>query len=302
MSYPGGEQFDPYSGEPVPHQYGGEPVHQYGGGSTYRGLGAFDEPPRPNRKPLVLAVVAVLVVAGAAVGAYFLSASGDDDGENPQAVPPPVRTSSSAPPSTSSSQPETTTPTDLKADPVVDGWQVAISPKEAVAYDVSDDWTVESPDTLTGFEDGNGRQVIMHGVSTYRSDFCKADDGSYRGEAGFMTAGDADPKKVPAVAVKLWATAAAELPKDSDKVQAGAVKPVDIEGGQQAWMSTTTVRNPVKSVCAPDVLKVTAVAFVPREGGDTALFIMHTDTDVDDELPAADAQKVIGSLRPTGSD
>lgn len=294
MSYPGGQQFDPYSGESVPHQYGG--------GSTYRGLGAFDEPPRPNRKPIVLAVVAVLVIAGAAVGAYFLSTS--DGGENPQANRPPVQTSSSAPPSTSSSPPgtETSAPADLKADPVVDGWQVAISPKEAVAYDVSDDWSVESPGTLTGFEDGNGRRVIMHGVSTYRSDFCKADDGSYRGQAGFMTAGDADPKKVPAVAVKLWATAAAELPKDSDKVQAGAVKPVDIEGGQQAWMSTTTVRKPAKSVCAPDVLKVTAVAFVPREGGDTALFIMHADADVDDELPAAEAQKVIGSLRSTGSD
>jgi hypothetical protein len=39
------------------------------------------------------------------------------------------------------------------------------------------------------------------------------------------------------------------------------------------------------------------VAFVPRKGGDTALFVMHSDEGVDDALPPAEAKKIIGSLR-----
>lgn len=180
---------------------------------------------------------------------------------------------------------------------MVPGWQPVLSQKEGAIFDVPDDWTVESPGTLTGFEDGAGRKVIMHGVATYRDGFCKNAANSYRGGAGFMTAGDADPKKVPQIAAKLWATAAGELPEDSPKVTSSAPKRVTIAGGQDAWMSTAVVKNPVKSECPPPSLKVTAVAFVPREGGDTALFIMHTDEGVEDPLPPAEAKKIIDSLR-----
>jgi len=293
MSYPGGpHQYDPYSGQSVPHDYGA---------SAYRGLGAYDpEPPRRNRTPVVLAVVAALVLLGGGGAAgYFLTSGSDEPDDRSQQVPPTSTTSSSAVPSSTSSSPPTTSRTKrfAKVEPVVPGWQPVLSQKEGAIFDVPDDWTVESPDTLTGFEDGSGRQVIMHGVATYREGFCKKAANSYRGGAGFMTAGDADPKKVPQIAAKLWATAAGELPEDSPKVTASAPMRVLIQGGQDAWLSTAVVKNPVKSECAPPSLKVTAVAFVPRKGGDTALFVMHTDEGVDDALPPAEAKKIIGSLR-----
>lgn len=298
MSYPGGQQYDPYSGQPVPPEYGQQPQQ-----SAYRGLGAYDEPPPPrSRTPIVLAVVAaLLLLGGAGVGVYFLTR--DVDGSDSDALTPPTpqtsTTSSSAPPSSSTSSPSTSsTKRYTEVEPYVAGWQPVVGPREGAAFDVPDGWTIETPDTLAGFEDGNGRQVLMHSTATYREGECK--EGSYRGGAGFMTAGEADPKEAPQVVAKMWATAAGELPEDSPKVTATAPKRVTIADGKYAWLSTATVKDPVKSECAPPSLKVIAVGFTPSSGGKTAMFVMHLDTDVDDELPAADAKKIIGSLRAVG--
>ncbi|MGH3467095.1 MAG: hypothetical protein ACRDQF_05110, partial [Thermocrispum sp.] len=166
MSYPGGQQFDPYSGQSVPHQYGG--------GSTYRGLGAFDEPPRRSRKPIVLGVVAALITVGLGFGAYYLvSDDTDRSKQSQQQTPAPPASGSSAPPSSGSPESSgTSTRGGTKTAPVVEGWQVVASSKDGAAFDVSQDWEVETPDTLTGFENGDGVRSIMHSVATYRSGFC----------------------------------------------------------------------------------------------------------------------------------
>ncbi|WP_028850302.1 hypothetical protein [Thermocrispum municipale] len=300
MSYPGGEH-DPYSGQPVPHYYGG--------GSTYQGLGAFDQPPRRPRTPLIIGVVTAIVLVAGGVGVYFLATGGEDEPQNVA-----TESSTSAPPSTTSQSPITSTESSPPPDdppsggessnlkPVVAGWKAVFSAREGAAFDVSKNWTVEPPDALAGFEDKTGLRVVMHGIATYRDGFCSGKPNSNRGRAGFMTAKDLDPAKITATAAKLWATAAMELPEDSPKVKPTPIRTITTHDGKQAWTSTATAKASTGDKCSSDEVKVTAVAFKPHAEGDTALFILYHDTGVKDELPADEAKKIIDSLRAVGGD
>src|SRR5690606_15788909 len=160
MTYPGGEH-DPYSGQPVPHYYGS--------GSTYQGLGAFEQPPRRSRTALVAGVVTALVLAGGGAAAYFLTTGGD---ESPEAAPatstsaaPTTAQSSSPPPTSSLAPPTTQSAGSSRVKAVVEGWAPVFSAREGAAFDVSEDWTVEDPGVIAGFEDDSGIRTAMHGVA-----------------------------------------------------------------------------------------------------------------------------------------
>ncbi|MFO7191843.1 MULTISPECIES: hypothetical protein [Thermocrispum] len=294
MTYPGGEH-DPYSGQPVPHYYGS--------GSTYQGLGAFEQPPRRSRTALVAGVVTALVLAGGGAAAYFLTTGGD---ESPEAAPatstsaaPTTAQSSSPPPTSSLAPPTTQSAGSSRVKAVVEGWAPVFSAREGAAFDVSEDWTVEDPGVIAGFEDDSGIRTAMHGVATYRDGFCAEEKNSNRGRAGFMSVEKLDPKKVARAAAKMWATAAMELPEDSPKVKPTPAQEVEIHGGKRAWLSTATVDNPEDGPCQGEGVKVTTVAFQARPGGLTVVFVLYHDTGVDDELPEDEARRIIGSLRVT---
>ncbi|GLZ40066.1 hypothetical protein [Actinokineospora sp. NBRC 105648] len=317
MSNPGGPywqepspqyQVDPLTGQPVAYQPPGQQQPPPGG---YQGFGMYGppQPPPRNRTPLIVALVALVVVA-IGVTATVLLVNRDDStpiaGPSSTEEAPTTTTStrttarrpttSSRPPSTSS------TPTDVEditVPPVTAGWQGVLSYKEQVAYDVPKDWEIETPGTIVGFEDNAGKpSAVMHGVTTYKPEACPNSRGSYRGHAGFVTAGGATPEQAAANGVKIFADAAA-LNKDGSKapVALSPAAPTKVAGGKLAAViatATMTVTEP--GDCGSPTILFTAVAF--KNGSSTALFMMYMDQGVSDALPAEISDKVIASVRP----
>lgn len=318
MSYPGGPHnqgnVDPFSGEPIPHQYpgtnpgyGAAPPYEQGQfNSSYQGFGAYSpqKPPRGKGPIILVAVLALVVLAGSGVTAFVLLGDDEDPARTSSAgsASPTASGPSASDTATSASSAPATSATgerDVNVDAVTPGWQGVLSPKENVAYDVPDEWEPESEGTVAGFEDESGPRTIMHGVSTYLEDACPKVNGSSRGKVGFMTAGDIAPEKAARAGVILWGEAAAELPEKSGEVEPSAVRDVPIAGGKiTAKSSSAVVDLPKGQECPAPKMKITTVAFTPVQGGDTALFIVHTDVGVRGELDDDTAKKIIASLRP----
>ncbi|CRK58551.1 putative membrane protein [Alloactinosynnema sp. L-07] len=314
MSTPGG----PYWQEPPP-QYQVDPItgrpnyfqpqqqQPYGG---YQGFGMYQppEPPKPNRTPWILALVAVLVLVGGGVTAFLLLK--DDESPTPTAGP----TSSSAPtttkgkPSSPTPKPTTAKPTtsrtptevdDVKVDAVTPGFQGVLSYKDKIAYDVPADWKIETPGTVVGFEDNNGKVVaIMHGVTTYRHNACPAVKGSYRGHVGMVNAGDADVTRAAKNGAKLFADGAA-INKDNTKAPVAVTEPVPTKVGQgkiDAMMATATMTVNQPGECPSPSVLFTSVAFKVKS--DTFVLISYQDQGVADALPPEVLEKIIASVRP----
>ncbi|MGH3520237.1 MAG: hypothetical protein ACRDQ7_23215 [Haloechinothrix sp.] len=327
MTSPGGgheadsysHQIDPFNGQPIPPGYGtggyyqappyeeaGYQVPTYPGHQGASGYpGGPGQPPgkRSPAIPIAIGAFALLVLAGVAVILLF-STGRQDDSHAQAGAPLPTSEQAPAPPTTSAepapSEPaEPESVQDITVPAITSGWQGVLSYKENVAYDVPKDWTVENPGTLVGFEDESGPRAIMHGVSTYQDGACESVDGSYRSRVGFMTAGDADPRRSVPIAAAHWAEAAAELPEDSGKVEPTEAAPVKVAAGKiSAWTSSAAVDMPGGGDCPAPKMRITAVAFTPEQGGDTAMFIMYSDVGVPDELPEDIAEKMVASLRP----
>ncbi len=179
------------------------------------------------------------------------------------------------------------------------GFQGVLSYKENVAYDVPADWKVETPGTLVGYEDNDGKPVaIMHGVSTYEPDACPDVSGSNRGNVGFETAGTVAPADAAPAGAKVFADGAA-LDDDGSSAPVTTTAPVDVKvdhGTIAATMATATVTPPASARCAAPTMLITAVAFRTTKG--TALFIMSLDQGTSDALAPTLAQQIIASLRP----
>lgn len=290
-------QVDPMTGQPVP----------YGG---YQGFGLYQQqpppPPRkPDRTPWIVAAAAVVVVAVGVVTTLLLVDSRSDPG-----TPIAATTSTPPPPSSSSSstkrpspRPTTSkTPTEVKdilVEPVVEGWQGVLSPKEGVAYDVPPDWKVQTPGTIVGFEDNDGKPAaVMHGVSTYKDGACPGARGSYRGHVGFATADELALDVAARGGVKLFAESAALNPDGSKApVVVNEIAPRKVGQGKVDAVTATAVLTVTQpGECPSPSVLFTSVAF--KVGTRTALFVMYMDQGVPDALPAEVAEKVIASLRP----
>lgn len=293
VNHPGGGrepeylQVDPLTGEPIPlsvpiaTQPAPEPPAMPG------------PPPRRAIGP-VIAVVSVVVLLAVLGGALLVALAVMVGGEGEVVAGDTESGSDITAPLTPPLSLD-----DIKVKPATKGWQGVLSPLDGVAYDVpKKGWTVESPGVRAGFEDESGPRTIMRGVSTFHRDAC--DGQGVRGRAGFMPAGDVDPARGVEVAAPYWAEAAAELPENSGKVQASPATSVRIADGElTAQMSSSVVSTAhLDSDCPAPLLMVTAVAFQPTPGGETAMFILFYDLGVDDQLSDRIANKIIASLRP----
>ncbi|MGQ0841816.1 hypothetical protein [Actinokineospora sp.] len=308
MSNPGGPywqepqpqyQVDPITGRPTTFQPQGHPQP-----SGYQGLGMYPQPGKPNRTPVIVALVAAMVVVIGVAVTVFVASGGSD----PEPVAAPQSTESAPTSSTSrrrastSPPPASKTPTevsDITVDPVIAGWQGVLSFKEKVAYDVPPGWKPEKPGVLVGFEDNEGKPTAtMHGVSTYKPDACTGVRGSYRGRVGLVTAGKVETTLAAKNGVKLFAEAAA-LNTDGSKSPVTATEPVSTKVAQgkiDAVLATATLTVDQPGDCPSPTVLFTAVAF--KNGADTALFMMYADQGVPDALAPDVAQQVIASLRP----
>src|SRR5699024_9449872 len=152
--------------------------------------------------------------------------------------------------------------------------------RTSVAYDVPGGWKVESPTVLVGFEDESGPRTAMHAVTTYKDEACPGVSGSSRGHAGIMGSPmeDIAPRRAAEAGAKLWATAAAEIPKDDPSVKP-EVRRISLDSGRKAWTATATVAPPGDGDCSAPKIKFTTVSFKPRGGDGAVLFILYTDQD-----------------------
>ncbi|MCP2304222.1 hypothetical protein [Actinokineospora globicatena] len=275
-------QVDPLTGRPV----------------AYQGFGMYEPPPPPPRKtPLYVFLALLLVVA---LGVVFMVIKMSADDAEPLATtaqtPPPTTSRSATTRSTTTTSPM---PASARIAPTIPGWQGVLSPKEKAAYDVPQDWKVETPGTVVGFDDHKGTLVaVMHGATTYVPEACPDSRSSYRGHAGFVTAGATDPERAAVNGVRLFADAAA-LNKDDTRapVSSTAPKPVKVANGTiDAITATATVTPTHPSECPSPTILFTSVAF--KHGTTTILFLMYQDQGVPDTLPQPIADQIITTIRP----
>jgi hypothetical protein len=306
MSYPGGhgwqdqpqqpyqpntqgETYQPYEGyQPQQQFYGGPPT-----GSPPLG-------PGKNGTGFWIGVGALVLVVAAGVTLAFVAPAHKVDGVAQAA--PLVATSAPVVPSPSSPNPSTgTTPPNPaagnKVASITPGWQGILSTKDNVAYDLPPDGWDTRPGFISGYDSGSVKATI-HESSTYKTGACPDVDGSNRGKAGFMAAGDNAVDVAARGSVRLWAQAAAT--GDDGKVPDVPLPPttqIPIDGGKlQATSSTVTFTPPASEGCRAPSVQVTSAAF--KVGTQTVCFLLVLDQQVPDALPAEDAQKILASLRP----
>jgi hypothetical protein len=58
--------------------------------------------------------------------------------------------------------------------PTIAGWRPVVSDDHPSAFDVPEDWTVEGPGVIVGFEAPDGELLALHGVGRFRSNFCQS--------------------------------------------------------------------------------------------------------------------------------
>lgn len=302
------EQFvDPLTGEPIPGPFStgpgvGGPAGEPDDGrraahhaeDLYRQgfvppIGAARSRRRPGLRSPGARLAAGLAVVTVLVLAVIVGASQSNSAPGPLALPTAPR---QLPPTTESRVPVT---------PVVPGWQGVAAVKHGVAYDVPPDWRVETPATLVGYDDPQGKPlVVMSGVATYKEGFCGGHRYSYRAHIGFSRTDLTDPTQAARNAVRDWADAgyADEPNGGSAQVIVDAPTTVQINGGATtATQVVGRVTVPAPKECdAPSVL-LSAVA-VPLPGGGLTVCVTEADQNVPGALPTAELQKIISTIRP----
>jgi hypothetical protein len=305
MSYPGSNGRDqpqqpyqpgyqqPYNqGQPyLPQPYQGyqdQPQQQY-----YGGYPGGPQPPAPKKSKTGLWVTIGALVVVIAVGVTLLFVLNGTNASQqaaplPTTAPPPPPRTSGPPPSTEANN---------KVDAVTPGWQGILSTKDKVAYDLPPDGWDTRPGFISGYDSGSVKAYI-HESTTFRPEACAGVSGSNRGKAGFMTAGDSALDVAARGSVRLWAQAAGTgVDGKVPEVPVPATTQIPIDGGRtQATSSTVTFTPPPNEQCAAPSVQVTSAAF--KVGTQTVCFLLVSDQQVPDALPAEDAKKILASLRP----
>jgi hypothetical protein len=315
MSYPGGNGRDqpqqPYQpgyqqpnhpGQQYPQQH--YPQQPYQGFQDhqqqpyYGGYPGGPQPPAPKKNKTALWVTIGALVVVIAVGVTLLFVLTGKDDPAPQAAPSsaPVVPPPSPSPSKSGSPPSSTA-SNNRVDAVTPGWQGVLSIKDGVAYDLPPDNWDTRPGFISGYDSGSVKASI-HESTTFRPEACAGVKGSNRGKAGFMTAGDNAPDVAARGSVRLWAQAAGTGEDGKvPEVPLPATTQIPIDGGKiQATSSTVTFTPPADEDCPAPSVQVTSAAF--KVGTQTVCFLLVTDLQVPDALPAEDAKKILASLRP----
>jgi hypothetical protein len=266
--------------------FGAPPHEQSQPGPRYPG----GQPPRRRTGLVVgLAVLGALVVLTAVAGAYFVLAAKRTDG----AAVASTTTVSTSP--RAGGQSATPTGTAKAPAAVVPGWQVAMSSKRKLAYDVPPDWKVLGEDTIIGFEDAEGPKVGMSGAATYKDGSCAESEGATRAVAGFSGYQDTDLGMVAADAAGKWGRYGYLGPADeAPEVDVATATPITVNGIEGAH-ATATVRITTPAPCAPPAAKVHAVA-VPAQQGAT-VFVILADQETPDSLPDDVALRILDTIR-----
>jgi hypothetical protein len=312
---PGYQQPNPYQ-QPGYQSTGQQP--SYGQQPQWGAQGPAGPPVPPgggggNRTKLVAIVSATAVVVAAGVTG-FLVLGGDKDKDEASA-----KSSSSASPSPTASESTEDNPRgeDAGAKPTIAGWKVVVNPKWGTAFDVPPEWAVQSPDTITGYEDdkkGDGSPlIVMSAPAILKEKWCTSDDDKDGNEesaslAAVGTKGQQGAKNTEGIArgdSASWIFAGYTDQKDSakKKMTIGKPEPYTTASGVEGSVATTYSKGvPKKGKCDTDG-KATTFAF-KNSAGDYVSWTFHGAKDVKDEVPDTTVQKILSTVRlygePTG--
>ena len=259
--------------------------------ANYSGFGMYNQPPQGppprNRKVLtvVLVCVGVLLLAGVGTAVVLLT-------RNTQPQAGDHTTQATAP----------STPAVRKPlDPRTPGWQVAVSNRRNVAYDLpKEQWTKDDGDAIAGMGPTDGDFVTGTGSGYYLKGFCPSQTGAVRAGTA-VTANDteAPAQSAPDIA-KHWATVAYK----SDSGQAPGLTPepskqIKVADGKiDATLAIVDVTVPA-STCTSPTAKVYAAA-VPTQNGGSVLLVLFAQQGVPNALSDDVAMKIVTSMRPAG--
>jgi len=315
----GGSDYDPdqYATQLDPNQYGqatpygpsgGYDVHgQYGQGYPAAQYGQYGHPGGPGghgprqggRTGLLvgLGIAGLVLVIGVVAGVLYVRDGTTDPAANTTTSAAPA-TTPSAGPSTSTEPPVTSTRANAPA-PVVPGWQVAVSSKRNLAYDVPPGWEIVGEERIIGFEDGNGQPAVgMSGAATYKDGYCPEADSSWRGGTGFSGYRDTDLALVATDAAGKWGRFGYIGPNGEEPtVEVGTASELTVNGITGAY-ARSAVRVTGPSECSPPSAVVHAFALPADEG--SYVFIVVSDQEVPDALAEDQIRQIIGTVRTTG--
>jgi hypothetical protein len=286
-------QYPGYSQPQYPGYAQQQPQYQQPYQSNYSGFGMYNQPPQGkpprNRRVLtiVLVLVGVLVLAGLATTVVLLARNNQPQaGDHTQQATTP------------------STPAVRKPlDPRTPGWQVAVSNRRNVAYDLpKEQWTKDDGDAIAGMGPTDGDFVTGTGSGYYMKGFCPGQTGAVRAGTA-VTANDTEPpaQSAPDTA-KHWATVAYK----SDSGQAPGLTPeaskqIKVADGKiDATLAIVDVAVPAStSPCSSQTAKVYAAA-VPTQNGGSVLLVLFAQQGVPNALSDDDAMKIVSSMRPAG--
>lgn len=273
-----------------------QPQYQQPYQSNYGGFGMYQQPPQGppprNRRTLtiVLTLVGVLVLAGIATTVVLLTRGNGQPqaGERTQQA--------SAPPSTSATR--------KPLDPRVAGWQVAVSNRRNVAYDIPKaQWTKLDPDDVASMGPSDGDFVTGTGAAYFMKGYCAGQPNSVRaGTAVSANDNEAPDRSAPDTA-QHWATVAYK--SDSGQAPTVQMEPSQqikiADGKVDATLSIADITTPpaAGNPCVPPQAKVYAAAVKTSDTG-SVILVLFTDQGVPNALSDDDAKKVMSSMRPAG--
>ena len=182
----------------------------------------------------------------------------------------------------------------------VPGWRAVVAVNHGVTYDVPPGWKVQSPGTIVGFEDAQGRpEVAGSGAADYKEGYCPGHSASWRAETAVTGYATTDLAADAADAARKWGT----YGYTPDNGQAPAVslspaKAIDAGGTPAKEVTATVTLRDHSDPCNPPRGIVHAVA-TTLKNGKVAVLIVIADQGVADAANDADLLKIAGSLRRT---
>ncbi|MBW1598118.1 hypothetical protein [Streptomyces sp. JJ38] len=325
---PGYQQPNPYQQPGQPGQPGSQPnPYQQPAGQGQWPTPAPPGVPQPpgggksSRRNTVLAIaVSLAVVAGAVVtGAILLT--GDEDEGKPSSKDGDKPAASSSPSSTEPDPSEDDgggirDPDNPRGsgesddpEPVVPGWQVVINPKHHSAFDVPEDWELGTKTTIIGWgekEDPDAMfpipQVAMSAPAYFKEAWCEDSDGGTYSRTVVGTKGAQGAKNTSEAALNAAQSFVYyRHGEEKDKVEWTESKPFKSDHGIEGHIAVATSKGAEKdNKCEADG-KAVAVSWLDSSR-ELRLWVLITDTGVEDELSQAMIDKIAKSLRPYGED
>lgn len=281
------------NGPPPQYPVGGPPQRSNRAiGITVATLGAIT---------LVLTIVVVAVLIGRSLP--FDSAADAEETSPTPSDPEPEESPEASP--VEEEQEEEQSDEDAQTTPTIDGWQGVAAQRRPLEYDVPDDWIVESPGMMYGFEEedpdapfGYSPTVTMSGVSFWPStqDGC-SEDGPGSGQVGTSGMGEMVDTAQGAESVAMeWAQAAYEHDDGDPQLSAAEVEPFE-ENGLSGHLATVEV-TPTPADCYPEAAEVRVASVEFPEQDDVYNIIIYADTTSPVAPDAEGLDTILTTVRP----